>query len=167
MTGEPDPHRPGDDFRAAGGAWVVGQFALIGLVALAWLLPPEWPGPEPWRTWVGSALVAAGLAAFLATYRAMGASFTPMPRPPEDGTLVTDGPFRFARHPMYGGGLLLLAGLTLFGRPAGLLPLAALAVLWSAKSRVEERHLEQRHPGYADYRRATPGRLFPRPRLRR
>jgi protein-S-isoprenylcysteine O-methyltransferase Ste14 len=167
VTDDPRPAGPLDDFRAAGGAWVLGQFALIALVALGWLLGPDWPGPEGWRGWTGSVLAAAGLAALLATYRTMGPSFTPMPRPREGGGLVTDGPFRFARHPMYGGGLLLLAGLTLLARPAGLVPLVGLAVLWSAKSRLEERNLEQRFPAYDDYRRATPGRLFPRPRLRR
>ena len=37
----------------------------------------------------------------------------------------------------------------------------ALALLWAAKARVEERHLSDRFPAYAEYRRRVRKRLLP------
>lgn len=70
--------------------------------------------------------------------------------------LVTHGPFRFIRHPMY-------SGLTLFLLACVLAPfqwwrlslwIALLAVL-NLKAGVEERLLVEQFPGYSDYCRRT------------
>lgn len=76
-------------------------------------------------------------------------------------TLVTAGPFRRIRHPMYAAVLLMLAALVADAASplrAGLW-LALLAVL-VIKLRREERFLRAHFPGYADYTRAT-ARLVP------
>ena len=67
-----------------------------------------------------------------------------------------------ARHPIYGGGLTLFAGISLAVGLSGLAGTAALAVLWWYKARLEERLLAERYPGYGAYmlqvrRRFVPG----------
>ena len=93
--------------------------------------------------------------------RALGRSLTPFPRPREGGELVTSGPYRLARHPIYGGGILFFLGWALFSAPLALLGVAALAALWVGKSRLEERLLAARYPDYDGYRRNTPRRFVP------
>jgi protein-S-isoprenylcysteine O-methyltransferase Ste14 len=62
---------------------------------------------------------------------------------------------------MYGGGILAFAGFSLALSVPSLVLVAALAVLWRAKSGVEERALAARFPDYAEYRRHTPHRFLP------
>ena len=85
----------------------------------------------------------------------MGHSLSAFPRPPRDSELVQSGPFRLVRHPIYVGGTLFFGGLGLVFSTYALALTAVLAVFWFFKARVEERHLEQRFPEYADYRRRT------------
>jgi protein-S-isoprenylcysteine O-methyltransferase Ste14 len=85
----------------------------------------------------------------------MGRSLSPFPRPPRDAELVETGPFRVLRHPIYVGGTLFFAGLSLVFSLYGLALTAVLAVFWVAKARLEERHLLARFPEYAAYRRRT------------
>lgn len=59
------------------------------------------------------------------------------------------------RHPIYVGGVLFVAGLSLVFSAYGLALTAVLALFWIAKARLEERHLSERFPSYAAYRRRT------------
>lgn len=142
-----------------GGGWVVLQFALMAVIAAGWLLPGR-PDSLVLHA-VGVTLAALGLLLFAWAYRTLGRSFTPFPVPRPDGELVDTGPFRLVRHPTYGGGLLLFAGVSLSLGLLGLVGTAALAVLWWRKSELEERVLTARFPGYADYRRRVRRRFLP------
>jgi len=134
---------------------------MAGITA-AFLLPPDWPDSvrRPLQV-VGILLVAVGLALAVWAYRSLGRAFTPFTRPPASATRVEGGPYRLARHPMYGGGILLFAGLSLIFSIPALALTAALAILWRAKSAAEERVLLQRFPDYEAYRRRTPRRFVP------
>ena len=148
--------------RARGAGWVVAQFALMAAIAGAWLLPPDWPGPIDRPLDVGGLVLAvAGIVLGATAGRALGAALTPFPRPRAGAGLVTAGPYRLARHPMYGGGLLLLGGLSLVWSVPSLLLSMALGVLWWRKSVAEERWLAARYAGYVAYRRRTPRRFLP------
>jgi protein-S-isoprenylcysteine O-methyltransferase Ste14 len=138
---------------------VVLQFALMAVIAAGWLLPGRPDSPVLHA--VGVTLAALGLLLFAWAYRTLGRSFTPFPVPRPDGELVDTGPFRLVRHPTYGGGLLLFAGVSLSLGLLGLVGTAALAVLWWRKSELEERVLTARFPGYADYRRRVRRRFLP------
>lgn len=150
------------ELRDRGVGWVVAQFALMGVIAVAWLVPPQWPEPvrTPFRI-AGLALALAGVAFALWAHRSLGSSFTAFTTPPSGAARVESGPYRYARHPMYGGGILAFAGFSLALSVPSLVLVAALAVLWRAKSGVEERALAARFPDYAEYRRHTPHRFLP------
>jgi protein-S-isoprenylcysteine O-methyltransferase Ste14 len=103
----------------------------------------------------GWIVAAAGLVLAVWAARTMGPSLSPFPRPSPEAELVDRGPFRWLRHPIYVGGTLFFAGLSLVFSVYALALTAVLAALWFFKARVEERHLVERFPGYADYRRRT------------
>lgn len=145
-----------------GGGWVVIQFAVIALVAVAGAMGPGWPGGRAGvRVGVGIALAVAGVAVAVLSARALGASLTPYPRPSRRAGFVAHGPYDLVRHPIYLGGLLLLAGVSLLLSPWALVATGALGILWALKARVEERFLRERYPQYADYCRRTRYRLVP------
>ena len=111
---------------------------------------------DRWREGAGLALFAAGLLFAIWARLHIGRNWgTPMTRKP-DPELVTSGPYRFVRHPIYAG--ILAAGV---GTAVGLTWwwLAAVAVagiyfLYAAK--VEEGYLAGRFPGtYAAYKSTT------------
>ena len=148
---------PGSSSSARGAGWVWGQFALIAVILALGVLPPRWPD---WVRVVGILFILAGVAGFFWAARTLGRSFTPYPRPLQEGVLVEDGPYRLVRHPIYGAGLLVLFGYGLLTSVVATAALPAIAILWWLKSSVEERYLEARYPGYADYRRRVRRRML-------
>ena len=147
---------------ARGGGWVVLQFVLIGAVVVLGLLAPGWPeGARWWLKGAGALLLFGGALVLALAGRALGSGFTPFPKPAEGGALVEEGPYAVVRHPVYSGGLLIAAGISLALSPWALVPTVALAVVWALKASVEERFLGARYPGYADYCERTRYRLVP------
>jgi protein-S-isoprenylcysteine O-methyltransferase Ste14 len=139
--------------------WVAAQTALMSAIVVSWFFPPWVKGVIP--EIVGGVLVAVGAVLLVAARLSLGRSFTVLPQPRAEGSLVTRGPFRIVRHPIYLGALLLLGGASLFHSWTGLALTGALAVLWAGKARVEERFLTDQFAEYADYRRRVRYRLVP------
>lgn len=148
-----------------GGGWVAAQVVLLAAIVLSAFAGLDWPEPlEPAAYAVGSLLLAIGFGLLLAGVGALArvSAVTPFPAPRAGSELQTTGLYRLARHPMYGGGILLgLGWSTIFATPVGLLLTVVLAVFADLKARREERWLEQTFAGYAAYRRRTPRRLIP------
>ena len=80
-------------------------------------------------------------------------NFNIRPLPKADGLLVTDGPYRWIRHPMYTAVLLVMASFTFaaHGLHPGWVALVALLAVLTAKARLEERLLRITFPAYAEY----------------
>ena len=138
------------------------QFALLATILAVGLLTPGWPDVARW--WLkgaGVLLVFGGAFLIVQAARALGSGLTPFPKPAENGQLVDDGPYAVVRHPVYTGGILFAAGISLALSPWALGTTAVLAVVWALKARVEERFLAERYPAYADYCRRTRYRLAP------
>jgi len=123
---------------------------------------PRWPhAVAPTLRIAGYVVEAAGLTLAIAARLALGASFTILPRPRERSTLRRHGVYAHARHPIYGGLVLIGIGLALHRSALVLLPTCVLAVVFLLKSIREQAWLTSRYPDYHDYRRATRRRFVP------
>jgi protein-S-isoprenylcysteine O-methyltransferase Ste14 len=91
--------------------------------------------------------------------RTLGSSLTPYPSP--RGKHLERGPYRFVRHPMYGGGVVLAVGVALASSPVALAPALALVPFFLFKARYEERLLGEFDPGYREYLSRVRKRFFP------
>jgi len=85
-------------------------------------------------------------------------NFNFRPEPKEGGILITHGPYRWVRHPMYTGLLLISAGLggiidSFHGWMLSLTLLGALLV----KASFEDRWMTGAHPDHAAYQARTRG----------
>ena len=123
------------------------QFVLMILVMARF----DVSGVGPWHFIFLPAGLAVGAWA-LWTNRPDNINIRPEPKP--GGTLVTGGPYRFVRHPMYLAVMLFSAGFVGHD-PLQWLALGALAAVLFAKARREERLMVLAHPGYAEYRART------------
>ena len=108
----------------------------------------------PWRfTGIPVALAGAWLAVTAdALFKRLGTEIKPF-KPSR--LVVTEGPFRFSRHPMYLGFMLLLGGVAVLA--GTLLPLLVLGVMGSVFTVrfivSEERHMEEQFGAeYRDYK---------------
>ncbi|WHT23381.1 isoprenylcysteine carboxylmethyltransferase family protein [Crossiella sp. CA-258035] len=113
---------------------------------------------------VGGVVAVAGIVATLAAQGAMGASWRVGVDRDERTELVTGGPFRLARNPIFTAMTATAAGLTLLApNVIALLALAALVTAIQLQVRiVEEPHLKRVHgKSYVDYGRRV-GRFLPR-----
>jgi len=140
-----------------GRLFVSVQAALFAAVGFGpWLpLALDPVAPPPVR-WVGQVLMLAGFALALVAGFRLGRNLTPFPRPRPGGELVTAGVYAFARHPIYGGALLVAIGWSVAQLSvATLLATALLWLLFEAKSRYEERALSDAYPGYRAYASTT------------
>jgi protein-S-isoprenylcysteine O-methyltransferase Ste14 len=143
-----DSTTPGSSRSGRGEGWVVAQLVLFVLIGASWFVGPG-------VTRLGFLVAALGLGLGVWAGWTMGPSLSAFPRPPRHAELVDRGPYRCLRHPIYVGGVLFFAGLSLVFSVWGLVLTAVLAAFWIAKARLEERHLVARFPEYADYRRKT------------
>lgn len=80
-----------------------------------------------------------------------------------DKTLVTDGPFKYVRHPMYLGIYIMLTGIgLLFFSHLWFAVMLAFVPIWYLDGRVEERQMIELHgSAYFDYRERT-GMFIPK-----
>ena len=158
----PGPRLPLPTLGRRGEGWVVLQVILIAAMAAAGIWGGSWPpAATPWRELGGLVVSVPGAALGLAGVFGLGRQITPLPRPVEGGALRDRGAYALARHPMYGGVLLLALGWALFTSPLALWPVAAAAPFLEAKRRIEEAWLVQQVPGYAEYRLRVRWRLIP------
>ena len=113
--------------------------------------------------WAGVGLVLLLIPFIVSAQRALGRNVSPTVITHEDHELVTDGPYRWIRNPLYTAGTTLFTGLGLISASAFLLVggLASL-VLVAIRLPSEEAELEKRFgQAYRDYVRRT-GRFLPR-----
>lgn len=144
------------------------------LFATAYLLMPfyfltPWidfahlPAPD-WVRWLGALVTISGILLFGWTHQVLGLNWTAVLALSEKHQLVTNGPYRYVRHPMYaafyviGIGFLLLSVNWLIS----LVYLATLTMMYVARVSAEEQMMIERFgESYRQYMK-TSGRIFPR-----
>lgn len=148
--------------RLKGNLLVLGQFILIALLIL---VPNSGLNTGVFSTFlVGLSLISMflGFVILALSAIALGKSLTAHPIPGKNAVLVTDGLYKFVKHPIYSGLILASFGLTIAG---GFFPhvifFVALVLLLNYKASFEEKLLASTYAGYAEYSKKT-GRFIPR-----
>jgi protein-S-isoprenylcysteine O-methyltransferase Ste14 len=111
---------------------------------------------------LGDALVCMGLWIIFTVFRANSFAAAGIAIAP-DQRVVSTGPYRVVRHPMYSGALVMLFGTPIaLGSLWGLVPFALMSVVLAWRLLDEERFLAINLPGYESYLRTVHYRLIPR-----
>jgi protein-S-isoprenylcysteine O-methyltransferase Ste14 len=137
---------------------VVKMIILAGIIVQT-LIPPVAPissDPQILQT-VGLAIYTAGLLMAIVARVQLGRNWSDIEksRVRQDHALVAHGLYRWVRHPIYAGDLLLLLGLETALNSWGVLGVIALAIYIRQQAAKEERALSETLPGYSDYCRRT------------
>ncbi len=108
--------------------------------------------PKGLALWLGYGTFILGTVIALMAAINLGKNLTPLPRPKENAELVQDGLYRFVRHPIYFGVIVLSLGWGLIQQSALVwLYVVVITIFFDIKSRKEERWLIERFSTYADY----------------
>jgi len=152
--------------RLAAGLFFLATLVLAGLDI----------GRLQWLDSVSSATRTSGLLLFVAAATlqlwamAVNPFFSPEIRPQTERghRLITQGPYRFLRHPGYLAMLISVPASALaIGSWLALIPATAFCFVVLDRVRREEEFLLQNFAGYGDYKRRVRGGLIPRPTVRR
>ena len=106
---------------------------------------------------IGLALYTAGLGMAVTARIQLGRNWSDIEKSyvKRDHALVAHGLYRYVRHPIYAGDLLLLLGLELALNSYGVLGVGIIAVYVRGQAIREERKLRQSLPGYQQYYERT------------
>jgi protein-S-isoprenylcysteine O-methyltransferase Ste14 len=135
---------------------------VLALIILSWR--------AVWQPSVLSVMtVAAAVVALSATvltfycWRVMGKDWRIGIDPAETTTLITQGPFRFSRHPIYSLSIViaLSAMLVVATIPIAIVVAVKIALLWQEAHREEQDMLRKHGEPYRDYQQQV-GRFVPR-----
>jgi protein-S-isoprenylcysteine O-methyltransferase Ste14 len=135
---------------------------------LAYLLNPAWMawskfGLPVWTRWLG---VGIGVLCVLGIYwlfSSIGSGITPTSATRKEHRLVTHGPYRWVRHPLYtvGSSLFIAFGMIADSWFIALLGLLAFIAMAIRTPREEANLIEKFGDEYREYMKRT-GRFFPR-----
>jgi protein-S-isoprenylcysteine O-methyltransferase Ste14 len=142
-------------------------FALGYLVLLLYIVTP-WVDfahipLSSWLRWAGGVATCAGIGLFAWSHQALGKNWTAVLALSEKQELVTNGPYRYVRHPMYtaffviGFGFLFLSANWFIS----IFYLGTLTMMYAARVSAEEKMMLDRFgDSYHEYMKKT-GRLLP------
>lgn len=136
--------------RAEGVLLTVGialTYLAYGAAFVAYLLNPDWliwsaMAVPPWIRWSGAVPLLFGAAWMIWALHRLGENLTVSIDTKEDHALITTGPYRWVRHPLYTGGMIESIGLCLM--MANWFVAIAAGLFWSlmaVRTPMEERQL--------------------------
>ena len=120
-----------------------------------------------WARWTGIGLGLASLPLIIWVQQALGSNFSTVLHVRQEHSLVTRGPYRWVRHPMYTVLFIHLAGILLVTANwyIGGVPLAALLLIVITRLGNEEQLMQEKFgEAYRAYMQST-GRFLPRYRV--
>ena len=122
-----------------------------------------WSDVPLWLQALGAIAIAVGMYITFLTMRANTFAVPVVKIQAARGhRVVSDGPYAVVRHPMYGGALLLIAGIPLLlGSWWGLAMTLIIVLLLAIRAVMEERTLMAELPGYTDYAARVRYRFVP------
>jgi len=122
-----------------------------------------WSDVPLWLQALGAIAIAVGMYITFLTMRANTFAVPVVKIQAARGhRVVSDGPYAVVRHPMYGGALLLIAGIPLLlGSWWGLVMALVIVLLLAVRAVMEERTLMAELPGYTDYATRVRYRFVP------
>lgn len=140
----------------------------LWLSALAYLINPRWMAwaglPLPaWMRWSGAALMAVCVPLVYWVFSSLGKNVTPTVVIRREHSLVTSGPYRWVRHPLYTVGFLAFTGLSLLSANGFIFAVLLLGYpVLLARTPIEERRLVEKFGDeYRQYMGRT-GRYLPK-----
>ena len=164
--------REGGRLKTNEGGKLVVVLRLLGLLTilplLAYLINPDWvawarfPLPD-WIRWLAAAAAIGLLPVLYWVLRSIGNNISPTQATRQNHQLVTSGPYRYVRHPLYSAGFVMAVALVLLTglwwcAVAMILPLSILLL----RTPIEEaRLIETFGDEYRAYMKRT-GRFLPR-----
>jgi protein-S-isoprenylcysteine O-methyltransferase Ste14 len=141
---------------------------LLWLSALAYLINPSWMAwsslPLPnWVRWMGAGILLVCVPLVYWVFSSLGRNVTSTVVTRQEHTLVTHGPYRWVRHPLYTVGFLMFAGLCLLAANWFVALMLILGFIpLSMRTPIEEARLIERFGDeYRSYMQRT-GRYLPK-----
>jgi protein-S-isoprenylcysteine O-methyltransferase Ste14 len=141
------------------------RLLIVALIVIAWRTPSVRDALERVQfathrnaalTWIGVALCAIGVGLAASARVQLGRNWGMPASLKENPDLVTAGPYRIVRHPIYSGLLIAMSGTVLAESILWLLPLVVSGFYFFVAARREERlMLEQFPEQYPAYMRRT------------
>ena len=144
--------------------YVLAMLLPLGLYLLnpAWAAWARFAVPE-WARWLAALTALSLIPAAYWVFTSLGHNISPTAATRQGASLVTHGPYRWVRHPLYTTGMLLFAALTvltgLWWLAAAALP--AVTVIVARTTEEEARLTAAFGEAYRQYMRRT-GRFLPR-----
>jgi protein-S-isoprenylcysteine O-methyltransferase Ste14 len=135
------------------------KLAILGFLIAQTAIPHVFPVlSDPRLLWIpGLAIYTLGLATAITARLQLGKCWTDIESATvlREHRVISKGIYRFIRHPIYVGDLLLLLGLQITLNSWLFLAVPVLATVVVCQAIDEERMLRESLPGYADYCRQT------------
>lgn len=153
------------------GALILTLRRIFGLAlwfsTLAYLVNPHWMAwsqfPLPaWLRWAGAGLMLLCVPMIYWVFSSLDRNVTPTVVVRDQANLVTNGPYRWVRHPLYTVGFLMFVGLSLLAA-TWFIPLVLVLgyFVLASRTNIEERRLiDAFGEEYRGYMQRT-GRFFP------
>ena len=138
-------------------------FSAIGYLIYPPLLAWSKAGLPGWVRWCGTGIGVIGVFLTYWLFSSIGNSITPTVATRKDHQLITRGPYRWVRHPLYTVGTLNFIAFAIMADNWFIAALAVFAfILLAIRTPNEEAHLIEKFGNeYREYIRRT-GRFFPK-----
>ncbi len=138
--------------------------AILYVLSPNWMRWSQWEGLSPILRWLGIFICGFGLYLYWWTHSHLGKNFTNTIYIRSKARLVTSGPYRWIRHPMYVSAVLMCVGSALIAANwfIGGLGLVLLIIIMIFRTPIEEKRLLDHYgEAYRQYMEHT-DRFFPK-----